>query len=157
MSKNTAEYLLKVQHAAQFLMRVPQATVLEAMHVARFSDNDITNLNLRKQIVQCLSSHRKQPASSLVVMAPVSSAACSPMATGVSDIMSNDDVTCPPPKCMRMRKTALAAMKHQKSQETEVSLLCCTQGGNATVWPRMCQRRGRGVNGAGGQANKKYI
>jgi hypothetical protein len=43
MSKNTAEHLLKVEHAAQFLLRAPQATVPEAMRVARFSDNDIVD------------------------------------------------------------------------------------------------------------------
>jgi hypothetical protein len=36
MSKNTAEHLLKVERAAQFLLRAPQATVPEAMHVAQF-------------------------------------------------------------------------------------------------------------------------
>jgi hypothetical protein len=46
MSKNTAEHLLKVERAAQFLLRAPQATVPEAMRVARFSDDDIANLNV---------------------------------------------------------------------------------------------------------------
>jgi hypothetical protein len=48
MSKNSANHLLKVQHAAQFLMRAPQATVPEAMHVARFSNDNIADLNTQK-------------------------------------------------------------------------------------------------------------
>ncbi len=111
MSKNTAENLLKVKRAAQFLLRAPQATVPEAMRVARFSDDDIANLNVRKQIVRRLPG-RKKPATSSVVTAPVLSVACSPMATGVSDINSGDNITCSPPKHVRTRKTAPAAMKN---------------------------------------------
>jgi hypothetical protein len=36
MSKNTTEHLLKVERAAQFLLRAPQATVPEAMRVVQF-------------------------------------------------------------------------------------------------------------------------
>jgi hypothetical protein len=111
MSKNAAEHLLKVERAAQFLLRALQATVTEAMRVARFSDDDIANLNVQKQIVRRLPG-RKKPATSLVVTAPVSSVACSPMVTGVSVIMSGDNITCSPPKRVRTRKTAPAAMKN---------------------------------------------
>jgi hypothetical protein len=38
MSKNTAKHLLKVEHAAQFLLRAPQATVPEAMRVGLVLD-----------------------------------------------------------------------------------------------------------------------
>ena len=109
MSKNSAKHLLKVEHAAQFLTRVPQATVPEAMRVTQFSDDDIANLNLQKQVVRRLPGHRK-PTTSSVITAPVSSVACSPMEMGISDITSNDQITCLPPKCVRMRKMAPAAM-----------------------------------------------
>ena len=110
MSKNSTEHLLKVECAAKFLMRAPKATVPEAIRVARFSNDNIANWNLRKQVVRCLPGRRK-PTTSSVIMAPVSSVACSPMETGISEILSNDQITCLPPKCMRTRKTALVAMK----------------------------------------------
>jgi hypothetical protein len=47
----------------------------------------------------------------LVVAAPVSLVACSPMTTLESDITNNEDLICPPPKGVRIRKTAPAVMK----------------------------------------------
>jgi hypothetical protein len=113
MLRNTTLHLEMVEKAAQFLTRAPQATVPEAMRVAQFSKNNIANLNIQKQILRRLPGRKKPTAASSVIMAPVSSVACSPMTTGVSDITSacNDDVTCPPPKRVRVRKTAPAAMK----------------------------------------------
>jgi hypothetical protein len=113
MSMNTTLHLEMVEKAAQFLTRAPQATVPEAMRVARFSEDDIANLNIQKQIICRLPGRKKPTAASSVVTAPVSSVACSLMTTGVSDITSacDNDVTCPPPKCIRVRKTAPAAMK----------------------------------------------
>ena len=111
MSKNSAEHLLKAQHAAQFLMRVPQATVPEAMRVAQFSDDDIANLSIRRQIFRLLPGGKKSSAAPSVATPVSLIVATSPMATGVSDITSNDDIACPPPKRVRTRKTAPAAMK----------------------------------------------
>jgi hypothetical protein len=100
-----------VENAAWFLTRAPQATVPEAMHVVQFSKDDIADPNIRKQILQCLPGHKKPTASS-VVAAPMSLVACSPMTTLESDITNNKEVLkCPPPKCVRIRKTAPAAMK----------------------------------------------
>jgi hypothetical protein len=41
----------------------------------------------------------------------MSAVACSPMTTLESDITNDEDLSCPPPKCVRIRKTAPAAMK----------------------------------------------
>jgi hypothetical protein len=110
MSRNTTAHLETVKYAARFLTRAPQATVPEAMLVARFSEDNIANPNIRKQILRHLPG-RKKPTASSVVAAPVSSVACSPMTTLESDITNNEDLICPPPKCVRIRKTAPAAMK----------------------------------------------
>jgi hypothetical protein len=110
MSKNSAEHLLKVQHAAQFLVRAPQATVPEAMRVARFSEDNIANLSIRKQIVGRLPCRKKSSVASSVA-APVSSiVAMSPTVTGVLDITSNNDVARLPPRHVQTRKMAVAAM-----------------------------------------------
>jgi hypothetical protein len=49
--------------------------------------------------------------ASLVAAAPVSLVACSPMTTLKSDITNNKDLICLPPKHVRIRKTAPAAMR----------------------------------------------
>jgi hypothetical protein len=110
MSRNTTLHLEMVGNAARFLTREPQATVPEAMPVARFSEDNIADPNIRKQILQCLSGRKKLTASS-VSAAPVSLVACSPMTTLESDITTDEDLICPPPKCLRTRKTAPAAMR----------------------------------------------
>jgi hypothetical protein len=71
MSRNTTLHLEMVESAAQFLMRAPQATVPEAMRVARFLEDDIANPNIQKQILQRLLSCKK-PTASLLVAAPMS-------------------------------------------------------------------------------------
>ncbi len=110
MSRNTTLHLERVKNAARFLTRAPQATVPEAMRVARFSEDDIANPNIQKQILRRLPG-RKKPAASLVAAAPVSLVACSPMTTLESDITNNEDLIYPPPKRMRIRKTAPAVMR----------------------------------------------
>jgi hypothetical protein len=110
MSRYTTLHLETVEKAARFLTRAPQATVPEAMRVIRFSEDDIADPNIQKQILQRLTGHKKLTVLS-VVAAPVSSVACSPMTTLKSDITNNEDLICPPPKRMRIRKTASAAMK----------------------------------------------
>ncbi len=99
-----------VEKAVRFLTRKPQATVPEAMQVVQISEGNIAGPNIQKQILQCLPG-RKKPTESLVVAAPVSSFACSPMTTLESDITNNEDLICLPPKHVRIRKTAPAAMK----------------------------------------------
>jgi hypothetical protein len=111
MSRNTTLHLEMVENAARFLTRAPQATVLEAMHVVQFSEDDIANPNIQKQILQRLPGHKKPTASSAVA-APMSLVACSPMTTLESDITNDEEVLkCPPPKRVRIRKTAPAGMK----------------------------------------------
>ncbi len=84
-----------VESAAQFLMRVQQATVPEAMHVAWFLEDDIVNPNIQKQILRRLPSCKKPTASSLVAT-PMSAVALSPMTTLESDITNNKDPSCLP-------------------------------------------------------------
>jgi hypothetical protein len=48
----------------------------------------------------------------------MSSVACSPITTLQSDITTEDDPSCPPPKRVRIRKTAPAAMKDQMTTAT---------------------------------------
>jgi hypothetical protein len=108
MSRYTTLHLEMVKKTARFLTRVPQATVPEAMRVVQFSEDNIADPNIQKQILQCLPGHKK-PTVSSVIAAPVSSVACSPMTTLESDITNNEDLICPPPKCVRIRKMALAA------------------------------------------------
>ena len=67
-------------------------------------------LKHRKQILRRLPG-RKKPTASSVSAAPVSLVACSPMTTLESDITNNKDLICPPPKRLRTRKTAPAAMR----------------------------------------------
>jgi hypothetical protein len=106
-----------VEKAVRFLIRAPQATVPEAMRVIRFSEEDITDPNIRKQILRRLPG-RKKPTASSVVAAPMSSVACSPITTVESDLTNNEDLKCPPPKRVRIRKTAPAAMKDQMTTAT---------------------------------------
>jgi hypothetical protein len=73
----------KVPHT--FLIRAPQATVPEAMRVAQFLEDNIANLNIQKHILRRLPG-RKKPTASLLVVAPMSVVACSPMTTLESDI-----------------------------------------------------------------------
>ena len=110
MSRNTTLHLERVENAARFLTRAPQATVPEAMRVAQFSEDDIADPNIRKQILRRLPS-RKKPTASSISAAPVSFVACSPMVTLELDITNDEDVICPPPKRVRIRKTAPAAMR----------------------------------------------
>ncbi len=110
MSRNTTLHLEMVENAARFLTRAPQATVPEAMRVAQFSEDDIADPNIQKQILRRLPG-RKNSTASLISAAPVSLVACSPMTTLESDITKDEDLICPPPKCLRTRKTAPAAMR----------------------------------------------
>ena len=54
MSRNTTLHLEMVKNAVQFLTRAPQATVPEAMSVARFSEDNIADPNIQKQILRRL-------------------------------------------------------------------------------------------------------
>jgi hypothetical protein len=110
MSRNTTLHLEMVESATQFLMKAPQATVPEAMRVARFLEDHIANPNIEKHILRCLPG-RKKPMASLLIAAPMSLVACSPMTTLESDITNDEDLSCLPPKCVRIRKMTLAAMK----------------------------------------------
>jgi hypothetical protein len=103
MSRNTTLHLEMVESAAQFLMRVPQATVPEAMRVTQFSEDNIANPNIQKQILRRLSS-RKKPMASLLAAAPMSAVACSLMTTLKLDITNNEDLSCLPPKCMERQQ-----------------------------------------------------
>jgi hypothetical protein len=78
MSRNTTLHLETVESAAQFLMRAPKATVPEAMRVAQFLEDNIANPNIRNQILRCLPG-RKKPTASLLIAAPMSAVAGSPM------------------------------------------------------------------------------
>jgi hypothetical protein len=78
-----------VENAARFLLRALQATVPEAMRVVQFSEDDIADPNIQKQILQRLPGHKK-PTASLVDVAPMSLVACSPMTTLESGI-TNDE------------------------------------------------------------------
>ena len=49
MSRNTTLHLEMVENAARFLTRAPQVTVPEAMHVGRFSEDDIADPNIQKK------------------------------------------------------------------------------------------------------------
>ena len=65
MSRNTTLHLERVENAVRFLTRAPQATVPEAMRVARFSEDDIADPNIRKQILRRLPGRKKPTASSV--------------------------------------------------------------------------------------------
>ena len=59
MSKYATAHLERVEYAARFLMKAPQATVPEAMRVVRFSKDNIVDLNIHKQILRRLPGHKK--------------------------------------------------------------------------------------------------
>jgi hypothetical protein len=46
-----------VENAARFLTRAPQATMPEAMCVIQFSEDNIADLNIQKQILWRLPGH----------------------------------------------------------------------------------------------------
>jgi hypothetical protein len=110
MSRNITLHLEMVKNAARFLTRVPQATVPEAMRVARFSEDNIADPNILKQILRRLPG-RKKPTASSVSAATVSFIACSQMTTLETGITYDEDLICTPPKCLRTMKTAPAAMR----------------------------------------------
>jgi hypothetical protein len=157
MSRNTTLHLEMVENAARFLTRAPQVTVPEAMHVARFSQDNIADPNIRKQILRRLPG-RKKPTASLVSAAPVSSVACSPMTTLESDITNDEDLICPPPKHLRTRKTAPAAMRDRVEDLKQKCHFSTAHKEATRLFAQECAKPGGGdVNGAGGRANKKNI
>jgi hypothetical protein len=127
MSRYTTLHLKMVEKAARFLTRAPQATVPEAMRVVRFSEDDIADPNIQKQILRRLPG-RKKPTVSLVVAAPMSLVACSPMTTLESDITNDEDISSVRlQKRARIRKTASAAMKDRiQVKKKELLLVAVT-------------------------------
>ena len=158
MSRNTTLHLEMVENAARFLTRAPQATVPEAMRVARFSEDDIADPNIQKQILRRLPG-RKKPTASSVSAAPVSSVACSPMTTIESDITNDEDLICPPPKRLRTRKTAPAAMRDCVEDLKQKRHFSTAHKEATRLFAQECTKPGGGgdVNGAGDRAKNKNI
>jgi hypothetical protein len=82
-----------VESATQILMRALQATVPEVMHIAQFLEDNIANLIIQKQILRRLPGCKK-PTASLLIAAPMSLVACSPMTTLELDATNNKDLSC---------------------------------------------------------------
>jgi hypothetical protein len=157
MSRNTTLHLEMVENAARFLTRALQATVPEAMRVARFSEDDIADPNIRKQILRRLPG-RKKPMASLVSVVPVSSVACSPMTTLELDITNDKDLICPPPKRLRTRKTAPAAMRDRVEDLKQKRHFSTAHKEATRLFAQECAKPGGGdVNGAGDRAKNKNI
>jgi hypothetical protein len=158
MSTNTTLHLEMVKNAARFLTRAPQATVQEAMRVAQFSNDNIANPNIQKQILRRLPGRKKLTASS-VSAAPVSSVACSQMTTLESDITYNEDLICLPPKRLRTRKRAPAAMR-DRAEDLKQKRHFSTAHKEATrLFAQECSKPGGGGGVSTEQVaeQKKYI
>ena len=84
----------------------------------------------------------------------MSSVACSQTTTLESDITNDEDLICPPPKCLRTRKTAPAAMRDCVEDLVKQKSHFSIAHKEATrLFAQECG--GGDVNGAGGRANKK--
>jgi hypothetical protein len=101
---------------------------------------------------------RKKPTASLISAAPVSSVACSLMTTLESDITNGEDLICPPPKRLRTRKTAPAAMRDPIEDIKQKRHLSTAHKEATRLFAQECAKPGGGgVNGqVAEQINKLY-
>jgi hypothetical protein len=81
------------------------------------------------------------------------------MTTLESDITNDEDLICPPPKRLRTRKTAPAAMRDRVEDLKQKRHFSTAHKEATRLFAQECAKPGEGggVNGAGGQANKKNI
>ena len=114
MSKSSAAYQNKINHAVGVLLKAPGISLSEAMILAQFLKKDIANDSIRRMIQRCHKAKKDStnvPPTNIVV----SNNADVSLMTG----SEGSTTTKPQPKQKRIRMTASSAATPGYKQETE--------------------------------------